>query len=367
MKKRKDGRYSKQVTVGIKNGKPVKKTVYGKTIKEVEKNYRDLMLLIDKGVVLDNRGITVTELRKEWYRIKKEGKVKRNTECAYSSIMKRIDAAIGDMKVKDVTMYTVESLLAGTQKEGLYKTSDSILIMLKAIFDYAIQNDIIARNPCKGLTVKYDEKNKRVLTEEEKENINNASALKDREKVFLLLMRYTGMRRGEIFSLTRSDIDKNNMSIRINKTLIDNNGKPYVQENPKTEAGKRNVPILLPLVKPLFDYINSIDTEYLFLNRNGNLMAVNSINHFFNQVKRKVGLGEDLSTHCFRYNFISECYAAGVDVKKLQLWVGHVDIGTTLNIYTKLSREVINDGNEMNHFYGSQTEVKPVKRKNKIS
>jgi hypothetical protein len=62
------------------------------------------------------------------------------------------------------------------------------------------------------------------------------------------------------------------------------------------------------------------------------------------------------STHCFDIiNFISECFAAGVDVKKLQLWVGHVDIGTTLNIYTKLSREVINDGNEMNHFYGSQT------------
>lgn len=160
----------------------------------------------------------MTELRKEWYRIKKECKVKRNTECAYSSIMKRIDTAIGDMKVKDVT--------------------------------------------------------------------------------------------------------------------IDNNGKP----------------------------LNSINTEYLFLNRNENLMAVKSINHFFNQIKRKVGLGEDLSTHCFRYNFISECYTAGVDIKKLQLWVGHVDIGTTLNIYSKLSREVINDGNEMNHFYGSQTEVKPVKR-----
>ena len=89
MKKRADGRYAKQVTVGIKNGKPVKKTVYGKTIKELERNYRELMLLIDRGIILDNQGITVTELMKEWYRIKKEGKVKRNTECAYSSIMKR--------------------------------------------------------------------------------------------------------------------------------------------------------------------------------------------------------------------------------------------------------------------------------------
>jgi hypothetical protein len=30
MKRRKDGRYSKKVTIGMKNGKPVRKTIYGK-------------------------------------------------------------------------------------------------------------------------------------------------------------------------------------------------------------------------------------------------------------------------------------------------------------------------------------------------
>ncbi len=368
MKKRADGRYAKQVTVGIKNGKPVKKTVYGKTIKELERNYRELMLLIDRGIILDNQGITVTELMKEWYRIKKEGKVKRNTECAYSSIMKRIENSIGDMKVKDVTLYTVESLVTDIQKENLYKTSQSVLSMLYSIFDYAIHNNIVAINPCKGLSVKYDKKEKRILTEEEKIIINNITdELSEKEKVILLIMRYTGMRRGEIFSLTKSDIDKKTMTIQVNKTLIDNNGKPYVQDSTKTKSGSRHVPIFLPLAKPLFNYIGTLDKEYLFLNKNNNFYAVNSMNFLFKQIIKKLGLGEDLSTHCFRYNFITECYTAGIDVKKLQMWVGHTDISTTLNIYTKLARETIQDGSEMDKFYGSQTEVKQKSRKSKIS
>jgi site-specific recombinase XerD len=113
--------------------------------------------------------------------------------------------------------------------------------------------------------------------------------------------------------------------------------------------------------------MDHVESEYIFLNKNDKLMAVNSINHFFKTVKEKVGLGEDLTTHCFRHNFISECYTAGVDVKKLQKWVGHTDIGTTLNIYTELSREVIENASEMNEYYGSQTEVKPFRRNNKIS
>lgn len=368
MKKRKDGRYAKQVTVGVKNGKPIKKTVYGKTIKEVEKNYREMMLLVDKGVILNHEGITVTELKNEWYRIRLEGKLKTNSIHAYKSIFKRIDESIGEMKVKDVSMYTVESLLSDLQKEGYYNLSQSVLYRLRTIFDYAVQNDIILKNPCNNLSVKYDTKEKRVLTEEEKNNINTLLHLLTlKEKVVLLTLRYTGMRRGELFALKKEDIDRKNMLISINKTIIDNNGNPYVQEITKTRSGMRKIPILLPLAKPLFQYVDSVDSDYLFLNNSGKFMAVNSMSWMLKRIRSKINLGEDLTMHCFRHNFISECYMAGVDVKKLQAWVGHTDISTTLNIYTKLNKDFINNADEINKYYGSQTEVKSKKQIHKIS
>lgn len=363
-KKRSDGRYSKQVTVGHKDGKPIRKTVYGKTQKELDKNFRELMLLVDKGIILADMGMTVTELYKQWYRLKREGKVKRNTECTYESLYKRIYSEIGYMKVKDVTIYTVEKFITDIEKEGHSGTASSILTkLLRPMFDFAIDNDIISKNPCRNISVKYDKKIKRILTKEEKNNISNCNCLSTKEKAFLFLLRYTGMRRGEILALSKTDIDKKNMAIYINKTVIDNNGKPYIQQSTKTESGNRTVPILVPLAKPLFNYIDNLDSDMLFLNRNGNILSSQSTETFFHNISKKAELGSDLSMHCFRHNFISECYKAGVDIKKLQKWVGHNDIKTTLNTYTKLEKEDIENADELNEFFSSQNTVKCIKRK----
>lgn len=352
-KKRADGRYAKQVTVGIKNGKPVKKSVYGKTVKELEKNYRDLMILVDRGVILDNQGMTATELFDEWYRLRKEGKVRRSTELAYVSTKKWIIEAIGEMKVKDVKRYNVECLLNEIQKNGYISKSRTVLTVMRSIFNYAVENDIIAKNPCLGLSVKYEPKEKRILTDIEKDLIDKAD-LSKKDKAFLYLLRYSGMRRGEIFALHKKDIDG---AIHVNKTLIDNRGTPYIQDMTKTYAGDRYIPIFLRLVKPLADYLSTTD-DFLFLNRNGNLMSVTSQNMMYQRIIKKVGIGKDLTMHCFRHNFVSECYSAKVDIKKVQSWVGHDDVGTTLNIYTKLSKQEVQDCDIMDTFYTSQKEVK---------
>jgi Site-specific recombinase XerD len=363
-KKRADGRYAKQVTVGQKNGKPVKKTVYGKTIKELEKNYRELMLLVDRNVILDTQGFTLKELTDEWYRVKKQGKIRRNTECAYSSILKRIEA-IQTMKVKDVKRYNIESLISDIQKEGYSNTAQRVLKLLKDIFDYAVENDIVYKNPCMGLSVKHTEKVKRILTEDETKIIDTAQ-MPSRDKAFVYLLRYTGMRRGELFALSKQDIDKDTLTIHVHRTLIDNNGDPYIQDVTKTPAGDRYIPIFLRLAKPLFEYINTVD-DILFLNKSGKLMAANSMQYMFKGIIKKYGFGADLTAHCFRHNFISECYKAGVDIKRVQAWVGHDDVDTTLNIYTKLSKIELQDGSMMDDYYGSQAEVKQKTRKRKTS
>lgn len=354
-KKRADGRYAKQVTVGKQDGKPVKKTVYGKTINELEKNYRELMLLVDRNIVLDTQGITFKQLREEWYKIKKKGKIRRNTELCYEARIKHMHS-IDEIKVKNIKRYNIEILIAEIQQKGHSNTSKAVLGMLSSIFEYAVENDIIYKNPCKGLTVKHQYKTKRALTEEERELINKAD-LTLREKAFTYLLRYTGMRIGELLALRKSDIDKEEMTISISKTLINNKGKPYIQKLLKTDAGKRTVPIFLKLAKTLFDYIDTVD-DYLFLNRNGRLMATSSTEKLFARVVKNTGIGEDITAHCFRHNFITECYYANVDVLKTQAWVGHSDIATTLGIYTHLDKEKLQDGEIMNGFYSSQKEVK---------
>lgn len=368
MKKRKDGRYAKQVTVGLKDGKPVKKTVYGKTIKEVEKNYRDMMLLIDKGIVLDNDNITVTELWNEWFRIKKSNTIREQSKDNYVTLYRHIIPAIGDIKIKKITRYTIESLLEPYISNDKTATAKTIHSALKALFDYAIDNDIIYKNPCADIIVRHIPNKKRSLTEFEKILVDKAN-LPPKERAFIAILRYTGMRRGEVFALQKKDIDLEHRLIHVYKTITERRGQVTIEKQTKTNAGTRVIPIFDPLFPVLEKYISNLDNEaILFLNSNGNIMRSASINHMMKKIRKLIGLSDEITCHTFRHTFISECYAAGIDVLRLQQWVGHENISTTLGIYTHLEKEVVESGEEMNHFYsnlwksnGSQNKYKLLK------
>lgn len=351
MKKRKDGRYAKQVTVGIKDGKPVKKTVYGKTIKEVEKNYRDMMLLIDKGVVLDSDNITVAELWDEWFRIKKSNVIKEQTKRTYITCQRNIIPVIGDIKLKKVTRFTIESFLEPYISSGRTAIAKEMLVALKSMFNYAIGNEMIFKNPCNDIIVKHISNEKRALTEFEKMLIVKAE-LPPKEKTFVAILRYTGMRRGEVLALQKKDIDLEHKLIYIYKIITEIDKRATLREETKTKAGKRVVPIFKPLYPIIKDYISNLgDEDMLFLNRNGNLMNSSNVDIMMKKIRKLVGLSSEITCHTFRHTFISECYAAGIDVLRLQQWVGHSDISTTLGIYTHLEKEVIESSEDMNYYY----------------
>lgn len=351
MKKRKDGRYAKQVTVGLKDGKPVKKTVYGKTIKEVEKNYRELMLKVDKGIMLDSDNITLTELWDEWFRIKKSNAIKEQSKTSYVTLQRNILNEIGDIKIKKITRYTIESLLEPYIANGNTSTAKRMLTALKAVFDYAINNDLLYKNPCADILVKHVPNKRRALTEFEKALIEKA-CIPAKENTFVSILRYTGMRRSEALALQKKDIDLEHGLIHIYKIVTEIDSQTVLKEGTKTTAGKRVVPIFEPLYPIIKDYIANLNSEdMLFLNRNGNLMNHPNVDLMMKKIRKIVGLSDEVTCHTFRHTFISECYVAGIDVLRLQQWVGHSDIGTTLGIYTHLEKEVVENGDIMNDFY----------------
>jgi integrase len=357
--KRKDGRYAKQITVGVRNGKPVKKTVYGRTIKEVEEKYMELTRLINKGVTLDYKAANISSVIDEWYRLRIFPNVNPNTQKRYKYFMEFVKDHIGDMKIQDVKRYTIESMFEEMKNNGNTSAHDR-LMLLKKFFNYAVDNDIIFKNPCNGISIQYAPKQKRLLTKEELDKIANCD-LTSRDKAYLYILRYTGMRNGEVLALQKSDIDRKNMTISINKTIVSATSDIHIQERTKTDAGNRIIPIFLPLSKPLFDYIDRLpeDQEQLFLSNVGKLYSITAGCHLFRRIIKDCGIVDsEITPHYLRHNFISECYKAGIDIKKVQTWVGHADIQTTLNIYTHLEKDIVQDGSDLDNFYGSQTEVK---------
>ena len=67
LKKRDDGRYQKNIIVGIKpNGKYIRKSVYAKTVKELDAKVLELTNEINAGVAVWQSDITFAQLAKIW-------------------------------------------------------------------------------------------------------------------------------------------------------------------------------------------------------------------------------------------------------------------------------------------------------------
>ena len=346
MKKRADGRYCKQIQVGYKpDGTRKMKTVYGKTIKEVEKKERELRSQMDKGLSI-SRDMMVAEWADEWIKIYKSG-LSYYTIRRYKSIVDiHIKPNLGNMRLGSVKLCHVQSLinkLDHYSASSLKKLRDAIHQMYTA----AIANELAVKDPTVGLIInKKENTEKEVLSEDEISRINKFCEAADCG-TFVITLLYTGLRRGEIAALTWDDIDFENGVIRVNKAVVFKNNHP-IMSTPKTKNSIREIPILDILREFLIRYRDryiekygkDIQNKTVFLNGLGNPHTESSINKSWNKFQRKYNkyYNSDVkfTMHQFRHTFCTMLFNADVDIKTAQAVLGHSDVSVTLRVYTHL-------------------------------
>lgn len=341
-KKRKDGRYARQITIGLRNGKPIKKTLYGKTIKELDKNYRHFMALKDNGIILEEENMTFEELAELWLTNEKQGAVKEQTLTNLKSQLKNIYSYIGAIKVKELKQSHLEEI---RKKQIELKKNDQYnkaLSTIRAIIRYGIHKRILSTDITDGMKrITYRGlKKKRALSSEER-NLVATADFNEFEECFLSLLLYTGLRKSEALALDVSDINLEKKVISVSKTLVSSKSvRCCLQEYPKTKAGNRQLPITAPLFPILSRYCTD-RSGILFPSEQGGFVGSSA---FFKRWKRileklqaansGMDIADDITAHMFRHTYASDLYKAGVDIKQAQYLLGHDDIKTTLDVYT---------------------------------
>jgi len=343
--KRADGRYSTHVTIGTKSdGKPQRKTVYAKTIRELEENAAELRRQVGTGTVVSGGTITIGEWSDLWLNTYKNG-VSYNTRRMYNFIVENyIKLPIGGMRLKDIKTIHLQCIINENQDKA--ETMKQFRLTVNQVFEQAIMNDMVVKNPAKGIRLPAIQKDtaKRALTEAESEKIRNAQ-LDTKTKCFVLLLMYTGLRKGEALALTKSDIDRNANTITINKSVIFKVNQSEIKDAPKTAAGNRSIPILSPLRGTLYGYIDTLDTEVLFATPSGTTLSDTAYRRMWAKFEEAIGTKE-ITAHIFRHNFATTLYYAGVDVKTAQAILGHKTIQVTMGIYTHLDTKQRNESIE---------------------
>ncbi len=238
--------------------------------------------------------------------------------------------------------------------------------LLKSVFDQAIIDGLISRNPADAVRVRgkkdadYEE-DKLFMTEDEVTDLLRFLAKKyPRLLPIAFFGAYLGIRRSELLGLRWSAVDFEKRTISIENTVV--KVKSVVESSStKTRSSHRKLPLFDNAYKCLMqvrqeqeDYRQFFGNtyqntgDYIFTQEDGSCYDPNLLSRRFEKATRQYGRPE-ITLHKLRHSCASMAINRGWDVKQLQYWLGHSDIQTTLNIYAHYDRQRLEDvGNDMN-------------------
>ena len=219
----------------------------------------------------------------------------------------------------------------------------------RQIIDYAMENAIVFRNVLPAASVE-----ERVPLTEEQRRMVETHWEGHRAGVGALLMLYCGLRRGELIPLTWADIDLEEKTVSINKSVSTACNIFTVKQGAKTEAGSRMVDIPDCIIPALRRTKANAGGLLVFPGADGSMLTNQgykrlweSFMHYLNiqaggrnrsRSNPKITALEPFTAHQLRHTYATMLYDAGVDPKNAQRLLGHASLEMTLKIYTHLSQ-----------------------------
>lgn len=286
-----------------------------------------------------------------WISVKKKT-VRPNTVRNYTERYERnIKAVIGKKLLTEVKPIHCQKIFSDMADDG-YRTTTiyQTRIALYNMLEFAKENDVIINNPCKK-SVKSDmgkpSDKKEALTIETQKKFLEGATGQSYENQYRFILQ-TGLRTGELVGLKWEDIDFENKTLTIQRSM---EFRYKVGEwrvgPPKSKSGYRTIPLtdeairILKAQKEKNRKIKVIPMEWseqVFLCRKGEPVKNSTYDTALFKICDKVGI-KRFSMHVLRHTFATRCIEGGMMPKTLQKILGHSNIGITMNLYVHITEE----------------------------
>lgn len=288
----------------------------------------------------------------EWMETYKIGKCKPTTISGYNSILNQyLYPEFGSLPLDQFSAKCIQSFL-NEHKDASAKYLREMKNLLSQILECAKRDGYLNNNPAKDprISIPSAKKNERSALTLEKLNeiLPVLDQLQGTEQLYLALVIYTGMRRGEVLGLRWENIDLTSNVIHVVRNVTYVNNQPIVG-TPKTQSGTRDVSIMPALLKYLLPLK---DDGYLIQNTRNkeNPITLTMFKTMFKHIQNASDLN-GATSHTFRHTLGTLLNDAGADVKTIQGILGQKDYKTTMDRYVhpveKRKHEAVNKIGDM--------------------
>lgn len=334
----------------------------GMTERQIEKELQRQMVLFDeecKGTGPTDGHIKFEVFGRQWYAEHVAGKLANRTQVDYEQKLERVYKALGHLYMDKITVRQLQKYISSLSEPGANladptrglspKSVKEYLSVISNVFEYAVQMEMLTRNPCRTVKLPPPERSreKQCYTLEEAQAFLDA-LMQDaplQYQVFFALAMFGGFRREELYGFEFSDFDFTGCTATVRRASLYTKKHGSYTADTKTEKSHRT----LKLPAWIFDFVRRLRAEQrqqrlmlgdqwhecgrLFVRADGSLASQDAAYKWL----RRFCVDHALpfyGVHSFRHLNASLLILNGEDVRTVSAALGHSQTSTTLNIYS---------------------------------
>ena len=231
--------------------------------------------------------------------------------------------------IQEITQADIKKFL-NSLKDKSQSFIDKIIICLNGIFESALDNDLILKNPVRNLKMKSAQEKEKKRTFD-KASRDYLCSVEHKYALYVRILLLLGLRSSELCGLKWSNIDFKNKTVSITQSITSSSSERIIGK-PKSDNSTR----VLPAPDLLIEELQKVQ-------RNGEFVAqsngqpfypkriYNYLKIFYNYLK--VPQEKRLSPHELRHTCGTLLYQDTKDVYFVSRFLGHSDISITTKTY----------------------------------
>jgi len=258
--------------------------------------------------------------------------LKDSTKHTYSTQLSKIEQFRKEIKIEEIDFDFIleykKYMANKTDKPNNGNTISKSLSILKRFLNWAIERELITKNPFEKIKIERHEGNREFLSMDEVDILEylliSDKISKNKKEIlsYFLFSCYTGLRYSDIKSLKyshfRTDIYKGKKHLKIKKKM----------QKPGTY-------VFIPIIKRSKKFLKEefLPNEKVFKVRTNQVT-----NKRLKEIMQTAGINKNITTHSDRHTFATVGIDVGIPIV-ISKMLGHTDIKTTM-IYAKIKDDV---------------------------